>query len=213
MAFLTLSGIWKPDEIREVLGSDKVLTSWNGLMLSAFAEAARVLDRDDYLQVAGRNAEFLLRALRQDSGRLLLSWRARRELVEGKGEVKLNGHLEGYAYLIKGLLELYQTTLPLSSQPLSFISRTGTPPNGPGAGGSAWGSGSKRNSSCASGDMVVGIWAAGVSAVIVSSILYSGQISREGNHTIRRARQRLQICPDLEPCDSIDLRSWGQHRG
>jgi uncharacterized protein YyaL (SSP411 family) len=50
---------------------EKVLTSWNGLMLAAFAEAARVLDRDDYREVAERNADFLLRELRQGNGRLL----------------------------------------------------------------------------------------------------------------------------------------------
>jgi uncharacterized protein YyaL (SSP411 family) len=81
---------------------EKVLTSWNGLMLAAFAEAARALDRDDYRQVAERNAEFLLRELRQENGRLLRSWK--------DGEAKLNGYLEDYAYLIEGLLELYQTT-------------------------------------------------------------------------------------------------------
>ena len=37
---------------------EKVLTAWNGLMLAAFAEAARALDRDDYRQVAERNAGF-----------------------------------------------------------------------------------------------------------------------------------------------------------
>jgi uncharacterized protein YyaL (SSP411 family) len=42
---------------------DKVLTSWNGLMLAAFAEAARALDRDDYRLVAEHNADFLLREL------------------------------------------------------------------------------------------------------------------------------------------------------
>jgi uncharacterized protein YyaL (SSP411 family) len=89
---------------------EKVLTSWNGLMLAAFAEAARALDRDDgsralaasYRQVAERNAEFLLRELRQENGRLLRSWK--------DGEAKLNGYLEDYSYLIDGLLELYQTT-------------------------------------------------------------------------------------------------------
>jgi uncharacterized protein YyaL (SSP411 family) len=94
---------------------DKVLTSWNGLMLAAFAEAARVLDRDDYRQVAERNAEFLLRELRQGNGRLLRTWKHRPERVlegpsEGAGEAKLNGYLEDYSYLIEGLLELYQTT-------------------------------------------------------------------------------------------------------
>jgi len=50
---------------------DKVLTSWNGLMLAAFAEAARALNRDDYLQIAERNAHFLLSELRMTNGRLL----------------------------------------------------------------------------------------------------------------------------------------------
>jgi uncharacterized protein YyaL (SSP411 family) len=84
---------------------EKVLTSWNGLMLAAFAEAARALNRDDYRQVAERNAAFLLYELRQDNGRLLRNW--------NNGEAKLNGYLEDYSYLIEGLLELYQTTFDL----------------------------------------------------------------------------------------------------
>ena len=81
---------------------DKVLASWNGLMLAAFAEAARTLDRDDYRQVAERNADFLLRELRSSEGRLWHTWRAR--------VAKINGYLEDYTHLIEGLLELYQTT-------------------------------------------------------------------------------------------------------
>jgi len=81
---------------------DKVLTAWNGLMLVAFAEAGRALDRDDYRLVAERSADFLSRELRQENGRLLRTWKA--------GKAKLNGYLEDYAYLIEGLLELYQTT-------------------------------------------------------------------------------------------------------
>ena len=89
---------------------EKVLTSWNGLMLAAFAEAARALNRDDgsralaasYRQVAERNADFLLREVRQENGRLLHSWK--------DGDARLNGYLEDYSYLIEGLLELYQTT-------------------------------------------------------------------------------------------------------
>ena len=81
---------------------EKVLTSWNGLMLAALAEAARALDRDDYRLVAESNASFLLGELRQENGRLLRSWKA--------GEAKLNGYLEDYACLIEGLLELYQAT-------------------------------------------------------------------------------------------------------
>ena len=94
---------------------EKVLTSWNGLMLAAFAEAARTLDREDYQEIAESNAEFLLRELRQENGRLLRTWKHRPEPVleepaEGAGEAKLNGYLEDYGYLIEGLLELYQTT-------------------------------------------------------------------------------------------------------
>jgi uncharacterized protein YyaL (SSP411 family) len=82
---------------------EKVLTAWNGLMLAAFAEAARALGRDDYRTIAVRNAEFVLRELRTPGGRLLRSWK------DGSG-AKLNGYLEDYTHLIEGLLALYQTT-------------------------------------------------------------------------------------------------------
>jgi uncharacterized protein YyaL (SSP411 family) len=71
-------------------------------MLAAFAEAARILDRDDYRQVAERNADFLLRELQRPNGRLWHTWKA--------GVAKVNGYLEDYTHLIQGLLELYQTT-------------------------------------------------------------------------------------------------------
>ena len=81
---------------------DKVLTSWNGLMLAAFAEAARVLRREDYRQVAERNAGFLLGGLRTPEGRLVHTWK--------DGVARGNGYLEDYTHLIEGLIELYQTT-------------------------------------------------------------------------------------------------------
>jgi hypothetical protein len=81
---------------------DKVLTSWNGLVLAAFAEAARALDRDEYQKVAERNAEFLLGNLRTPDGRLVHTWKA--------GVAKVNGYLEDYTHLIERLLELYQAT-------------------------------------------------------------------------------------------------------
>jgi hypothetical protein len=79
---------------------DKILTAWNGLMLAACAEAARALDNKKYLQMAVRNAEFLLSALRP-GGSLRRSWR--------NGKVTNEVFLEDYAALILGLLELYQT--------------------------------------------------------------------------------------------------------
>jgi len=85
---------------------EKVLAAWNGLMLAAFAEAARdrsLGDRmDTYRSIAEHNAEFLLREMRTPAGRLLRSWK--------DGQAKLNAYLEDYACVIEGLLELYQTT-------------------------------------------------------------------------------------------------------
>ena len=81
---------------------DKILTSWNGMMLASLAEAARVLDRDDYRTAAVRCGEFLLDALLVDDDRLLRTHKA--------GQSRLNGYLEDYANLIDALLELYQTT-------------------------------------------------------------------------------------------------------
>ena len=79
---------------------DKVLTEWNGLLLIAFAEAARVFDRKDYLEIAQKNAGFLLTTLRPN-GQLRRAWR--------KGQVGSEVFLADYAALILGLLELYQT--------------------------------------------------------------------------------------------------------
>jgi uncharacterized protein YyaL (SSP411 family) len=85
----------KPDR------DEKILTSWNGLMLRSFAEAARYLKRPDYLQVATQNAEFLLGRLRQD-GRLLRSYK--------DGRARLNAYLEDYVFLADGLLALYEAS-------------------------------------------------------------------------------------------------------
>ena len=82
---------------------DKVLTSWNGLMLRSFAESGAALGRPDYLDAASRNADFLLATMRGLDGRLLRTWR--------NGEAKLNGYLEDYACLADGLLSLHEATL------------------------------------------------------------------------------------------------------
>jgi uncharacterized protein len=81
---------------------DKILTAWNGMMLASLAEAARVLNRDDYRAAAERCGEFLLRDLRAADGTL---WRTHKN-----GQSKINGYLEDYAHFMDGLLELYQTT-------------------------------------------------------------------------------------------------------
>jgi uncharacterized protein YyaL (SSP411 family) len=83
---------------------EKSLAAWNGLMLTAFAEAANILGRDDYRQVATRNADFILSQLMKD-GRLLRTYK--------DGQAKLNAYLEDYAYVIEGLLALYEATFEL----------------------------------------------------------------------------------------------------
>ncbi|MDQ3044577.1 MAG: thioredoxin domain-containing protein, partial [Chloroflexota bacterium] len=80
---------------------DKVLTSWNGLMLRALAEGSRVLDRPDFGKAAERLAGFLLSTLLQ-KGRLLRSYK--------DGQARLNAYLEDYAFLADGLIALYQST-------------------------------------------------------------------------------------------------------
>ncbi|HEX6125398.1 MAG TPA: thioredoxin domain-containing protein [Pyrinomonadaceae bacterium] len=80
---------------------EKVLTAWNGLMLAAFAKAAAVLGSAEYLDIARRNADFLLTELQRD-GRLLRTWK--------DGRAKLNAYIEDYANLADGLIELYQAS-------------------------------------------------------------------------------------------------------
>ena len=78
---------------------EKILTSWNGLMLRSFAEAARHLGRADYLQIAEKNAGFLLERLMRE-GRVLRAYK--------DGRAKVKGFLEDYTFLADGLLALYE---------------------------------------------------------------------------------------------------------
>ncbi len=80
---------------------DKVLTSWNGLMIGALAHAGQRLGRPDYVQGAERAAEFLLSRMRKE-GRLLRTYR--------NGAARLEAYLDDYAFLAEGLLDLHETT-------------------------------------------------------------------------------------------------------
>ncbi len=95
-------------EVRErrvhPLLDDKVLASWNGLMLRSFAEAGAALGRVDYLEAAVKNAEFLTTVM-CPQGRLLRTYR--------NGEAKLLGYLEDYSCVADGLIALYEATLDL----------------------------------------------------------------------------------------------------
>ena len=85
----------KPDR------DEKIITAWNGLMLASFAEAGVILNRPDYTEAARRNAEFVLANLRRD-GFLLRTYK--------DGVAKFNAYLEDYAFLIEGLVTLFETT-------------------------------------------------------------------------------------------------------
>ena len=80
---------------------DKVISSWNGLMLRAFAEAGATLKRPDYLAAATANATFLNEQMFVD-GRLLRTYR--------DGQAKIPGYLEDYACVADGYLALYEST-------------------------------------------------------------------------------------------------------
>ncbi len=81
---------------------DKVLTDWNGLMISTFAKAAQALNKNQYLEVARNAADFCLSELRLPNGRLLKRWRL--------GKAGLPAHLEDYAFFSQGLIDLYEAS-------------------------------------------------------------------------------------------------------
>ncbi len=81
---------------------DKILTDWNGLMIAALAKAAKAFQKNHYADAAARAALFVLTRLRSPDGRLMKRYRA--------GDAGLPAHLEDYAFLVWGLLELYEAT-------------------------------------------------------------------------------------------------------
>jgi uncharacterized protein YyaL (SSP411 family) len=81
---------------------DKILTDWNGLMIAALAESARVLDDGRSLEAAKKACGFILGRMRGERGMLFHRYR--------EGETAIAGTLDDYAFLAWGLLELYETT-------------------------------------------------------------------------------------------------------
>ncbi len=81
---------------------DKVLVSWNGLMIAAMSQAAAILGEPRYADAARAAADFILTNMREPNGRLLHSFK--------DGRARFNGYLDDYACLIDGLIDLYQAT-------------------------------------------------------------------------------------------------------
>jgi len=81
---------------------DKILVSWNGLMIDAMARAAGILQDKKYLDAASRAADFVLTKMRDANGQLLHVWRA--------GQAKVNAFLDDYAALANALVTLYEAS-------------------------------------------------------------------------------------------------------
>ncbi|MGI6486534.1 MAG: thioredoxin domain-containing protein [Tepidanaerobacteraceae bacterium] len=80
---------------------DKILTSWNGLMIAALSKGARVFNDEKLSQISERAVNFILEKLIDKDGRLLARYR--------DGHAAFMGYLDDYVFLVWGLLELYET--------------------------------------------------------------------------------------------------------
>ena len=82
---------------------DKIIAAWNGLMISAYARAAQVLDEPRYLEIATRAAKFLRANLYDEKSKLLF-----RNYRDGRSAVE--GFADDYAFVVQGLLDLYEAS-------------------------------------------------------------------------------------------------------
>ena len=81
---------------------DKILTDWNGLMIAALSKAGRVLDKPEYIRAAEKTVSFINANMIDSDGKLLHRYR--------EGSAAINGNVDDYAFMIWGLLELYEAT-------------------------------------------------------------------------------------------------------
>ncbi|MDA1279368.1 MAG: thioredoxin domain-containing protein [Chloroflexi bacterium] len=90
---------------------DKVLTSWNALMLKAFAEAGTAFQNSEWIDIAEKNARLLLDQVVNPEGKLLHTWKA---TSSTGGEARILGYLDDHSYLIDALVTLYEATFDYS---------------------------------------------------------------------------------------------------
>ena len=81
---------------------DKILTDWNGLMIAALAKVAQAFNSIKYIEAAEKAINFVLGKLQTADGRLLHRYK--------DGEAAIGGYLDDYAFLVWGLIELYEAT-------------------------------------------------------------------------------------------------------
>lgn len=93
----------KVRDLRESpIKDDKILTSWNGLMIKAFINAGATFNQQKYLTAANNALMFILTNMRNNDGQLLRTWRG--------GTAKLQAYLDDYAFLVEAMLELHMAT-------------------------------------------------------------------------------------------------------
>ena len=85
---------------------DKSLTSWNAMMISGYIEAYKSLGNIEYLEIARKNADFIISQQIQESGRLYHSYK--------NGKSTINAYLEDYAFTIEAFLNLYEATFEIN---------------------------------------------------------------------------------------------------
>ncbi|MCK5705450.1 MAG: thioredoxin domain-containing protein, partial [Cyclobacteriaceae bacterium] len=81
---------------------DKILTSWNALMLKAYIDAYRVFDSKNYLDIALKNAKFINTKFKSTDSRLYRNYK--------NGKASINAFLDDYAFTIEAFISLYQAT-------------------------------------------------------------------------------------------------------
>jgi uncharacterized protein len=89
---------------------DKIITSWNAMMLKAYSDAYDVFGEQDFLLAALKNARFIRDVQLRSDGGLFHTWSARFSLDPSKGKSSINGFLDDYAFTIDALITLYQST-------------------------------------------------------------------------------------------------------
>ena len=82
---------------------DKILTSWNGLMIKGFVDSYKAFNKPEFLNSAIDNAEFIVKNLYSEDGQLLRNYK--------NGKSNINGYLEDYSAIISGFLSLHEVTL------------------------------------------------------------------------------------------------------
>jgi len=109
---------------------EKILTAWNGLMISAFAKAGAAFGIERYTTAATNAADWCLKHLRDANGRLFRT-------ASADGAAKLNGYLEDYAFLADALVSVYEATfkpeyLKAAGELADVMLKHFADPNGPG---------------------------------------------------------------------------------